>query len=141
MACTVIDTELHRSYIVSSVAEKLGSEVVGEQIMIHLLFRGVKTKLRNQKACCVFIQSMDGSYKCHFVALQEKVICHNILNMNDSSWTEELKRNDISLSNAGNNNNNEIITLLIRADIASKLFTGRILQLNYGVIALEKRLG
>lgn len=139
IARAVIDTASHRSYILSSIAEKLGCEIVGEQTMVHLLFGGIKTKPRNQKASRVNVHNLDGSYEYNFIALQEDIICLDIPSTCSGPWTEELARNNIKLSDT--EENDASIVVLIEADNAGKLFTGKIHQLSHGVTAMETRLG
>lgn len=47
IARAIIDTTSHRSYVLGAIAEELDCEIVGEQMMVHLLFGGTKTKPQN----------------------------------------------------------------------------------------------
>jgi len=107
--------------------------------MIHLLFGGAKTEPQNRKACLIYVNSLDGSYKSNFIAFLEDVICQDIPCMSSSPWIKELEENNINLSDNGEKQ--EAITLLIGADIAGKLFTGNVLQLSRDVTAIETKLG
>lgn len=70
----IIDTVSHRSYILGKTAESLGYETLDEQTMVHLLFGGTETKPQNHKACRIYVDSLDGKYRCNFVAFQENII-------------------------------------------------------------------
>lgn len=137
----VIDTTSHKSFVLGQTAEELGYNAVGEQTMVHLLFGGVKTKPQSHKACRVFVDHIDGSYKCNFIAFQQDVICHNIPKTNYGSYTQNgniLNKNKVQICDIGEE---KPITLLIGADVAGKLFTGRILQLDDGMTTIETKLG
>ncbi|XP_025155125.1 uncharacterized protein LOC112588673 [Harpegnathos saltator] len=114
----VIDTGSHKSYILGQVAEELGYDIVGEQTMVHLLFGGIKTKPQNHKACWVYVDCLDGSYQCNFIAFKEEVICRNPPKTNSAPWADILKKNHIRLCDTGEGK--EPITLLIGADVAGK---------------------
>ncbi|XP_025154441.1 uncharacterized protein LOC112588490 [Harpegnathos saltator] len=135
----VIDTGSHKSYILGQVAEELGYDIVGEQTMVHLLFGGIKTKPQNHKACRVYVDCLDGSYQCNFIAFKEEVICRNPPKTNSAPWADILKKNHIRLCDTGEGE--ESITLLIGADVAGRLFNEKIIQLDNGVTAIETKLG
>ena len=50
-----------------------------------------------------------------------------------------LEKKNIRLSDIGERQ--ESISLLIGADVVGKIFTGKVLQINQGIIALETKLG
>ncbi|KYN14540.1 hypothetical protein ALC57_13237, partial [Trachymyrmex cornetzi] len=66
----VFDTGSHRSYIVDHYAEKMKFEVVGEQLIVHMLFGGSRSRPLSHREYRVHIKSMDGSYSCDFIALK-----------------------------------------------------------------------
>lgn len=135
----VVDTGSHRSYILGQAAKELGFENAGEQTMVHLLFGGVKTKPQKHKACRIYVDHLDGSYKCNFIAFQQDVICHNVPKANYRPWADVLKKKNVQLCDNGEGN--EPITVLLGADVAGKLFTGKVLQLDNGATAIETKLG
>lgn len=135
----VIDTGSHRSYILSKTADELGFETVGQQTMVHLLFGGAKTKPRDHRAFQIFISNLDYSYTCNFVAFEQDVICHSVPEQVYGSWIKEFEDKGISLTDL--NKDNEVITLLIGADVAGQLLTGKIEQVDCGATAMETKLG
>jgi len=135
----IIDTGSHRSYILKRLARDLGYEAEGEQTMVHLLFGGTKTKSQRHKRYRIHIGNLEGTYKCDFVALQQDTICQDVPNISTGLWTEVLKEKNVHLSDTGESR--ESISLLIGADVAGKLFTGKITQLNQGATAIETKLG
>ncbi|XP_011689297.1 PREDICTED: uncharacterized protein LOC105450891 [Wasmannia auropunctata] len=54
-------------------------------------------------------------------------------------WMDVLKGKDVHLSDTGEDK--EPISLLIGADVAGKIFTGNVLQINQGITALETKFG
>ena len=135
----IIDTGSHRSYILKRLARDLGYEAEGEQTMVHLLFGGTKTKPQKHKSYRIHIGNLEGTYKCDFIALQQDTICQDVPNIGTGLWTEALKEKNVHLSDTGESR--ESISLLIGADVAGKLFTGKIIQLNQGATAIETKLG
>ncbi|XP_011060729.1 PREDICTED: uncharacterized protein LOC105149775 [Acromyrmex echinatior] len=106
--------------------------------MVHLLFGGTKTKPQRHKTCRIYIGNLDGTYKCDFVALQQNIICQNAPCKIDDTWMDIFEKKDIRLSDTGERQ--ESISLLIGADVAGKIFTGKVLQINQGITALEIKL-
>lgn len=135
----VIDTGSHRSYVLEKVAKNLGYEIESEQTMIHLLFGGAKTKPQKHKACRIYIGNVDGTYRCDFIALQQDIICSGTSSINSNRWTDMLKEKNVYLTDSGKSN--ESISLLIGVDVAGKIFTGKVEQINQGITALETKLG
>ena len=135
----IIDTGSHRSYVLEKVARELGYETESEQTMVHLLFGGTKTKPQRHKTCRIYIGNLDGTYKCDFVALQQNIICQDAPCNIDDTWMNVLEKKNIRLSDTGERQ--ESISLLIGADVAGKIVTGKILQINQGITALETKLG
>ncbi|KYN07072.1 hypothetical protein ALC62_01968 [Cyphomyrmex costatus] len=138
-ARAVIDTGSHKSYILNRAAEELDYKTVGEQTMVHLLFGGARTKPQNRKACRIYLEHLDGSYKCDFIVFQQEVICHSTPKSNNKPWKEALRQNKVQLSDDGEGD--EPITVLIGVDIAGRLFTGKLLQLDNNITAIETKLG
>jgi len=138
-ARAVIDTGSHKSYILNRAARELDYETVGEQTMVHLLFGGARTKPQNHQACRIYLEHPNGSYKCNLIAFRQEVICHNTPKSSYKPWKDALRKNKVKLSD--NREGDEPITVLIGADDAGRLFTGKILQLDDNVIAIETKLG
>ncbi|XP_012232191.2 uncharacterized protein [Linepithema humile] len=134
----VIDTGSHRSYVLEKVIKNLGYETVSEQTMIHLLFEGAKTKPQKHKTCRIYVGNLDGTYTCDFVALEQDIICQDIPSVSSSPWIDMLKEKNLFLSDT--DGNRESVSLLIGADVAGKIITGRILQISQGITALKTKL-
>ncbi|KMQ85547.1 retrotransposon domain containing protein [Lasius niger] len=70
---------------------------------------------------------------------EEDVICRDISGMNKGSWMKVLEENNVRLSDI--EEGKEPITLLIGADVAGRILTGKILQTDRNVTAMETKLG
>lgn len=135
----LIDPGAHRSYVLGSVAEQVNLRVVGQQKMVHLLFGGVKTEPRVHYQYEVTICSLDGSRECCLKAFHQDEICKNLPVVPMGDWIHTLKSRNILLSDVGRSQ--EPIALLLGADVAGRLYTGKIEQLVEGPTALETKLG
>jgi len=107
--------------------------------MVHLLFGGTRTKPQNHQACRIYLDHPNGSYKCNFIAFRQEVICHSTPKSSYKPWKNVLRENKVQLSDNGEGDKS--ITVLIGADVAGRLFTGKILQLDDYVTAIETKLG
>ena len=135
----VLDIGSHRLYVLSRTAKELGYKEVGKQNIIHLLFGGEKTEPQEHKGYCIRLSSLNDSYACNFVALDQETICHSISGITRGPWIQELAQKGIQLTDVGRKN--EPISILIGADIVGKLLTGRLQNLECGATAIETRLG
>ncbi|XP_018395064.1 PREDICTED: uncharacterized protein LOC108773670 [Cyphomyrmex costatus] len=135
----IIDTGSHRSYITDYYAEKMEFEIMGEQLIVHMLFGGAKSSPSTHKGYRVYVKSLDESYSCDFIALNQKSICEKVPSVSKGPWLQELQQDGIKITDI--NTRNESIGILIGADIAGKLLTGRRKVLKSGIIAFETLLG
>ncbi|XP_018403027.1 PREDICTED: uncharacterized protein LOC108779953 [Cyphomyrmex costatus] len=135
----VFDTGSHRSYVLDCYAKKLDFQIIVEQEVVHMLFGGAKSKPRMHKGYKISVKSLDNSYSCNFVALDQDVICRNVPSVKKGPWIQELQQQGIKLTDV--DNRDEPIVVLIGADICGKLITGRKKELKCGVIAFETLLG
>ncbi|XP_077282543.1 uncharacterized protein LOC143908669 [Temnothorax americanus] len=135
----VVDSGSHHSYISADVTAKMQFKETGNRTMIHSLFGGVSTQPLDHKRYLVCLRSLDGGYACNFNAFEQNKICVNIPRVTGGSWIKELSRKSINLTDA---NHDEVpISLLIGADVAGKLLTGRIVQLDNGVTVVDTKFG
>lgn len=145
----IIDPGSHRSYIRSDVAKSLKYESLGKKSVSHALFGDVNSKSKKHDIYLIHMKSLDGKYARNFQVMNEDIIiCNDIPKIAKAPWIEELKRkefksNNISLTDLESNkdDSNKIIDLLIGADVADKLFTGKKYDLSNQLSAFETRLG
>jgi len=72
-------------------------KIVGEQKVVHMLFGGKKLKPQIHKDYRISMKSLDDSYGCNFVALNQKIICQNVLSISKKLW-QELQQEGIQLT-------------------------------------------
>ncbi|XP_015120370.1 uncharacterized protein LOC107043389 [Diachasma alloeum] len=135
----IIDTGSHRSYVLATIAESMKYEVLEQKTMIHSLFGGSRTQPQQHNTYKVRLKSIDDTFACNFVAYDQEIICHNIPKVSNGLWVEELRRKSVKLSDVGEGP--LPIALLIGADVAGKLYTGDVLNLQSGLTAVGTRLG
>lgn len=143
----LIDTGSQRSYISKYAASVMGYEKLREEEIIHSLFGGTET-LVNHKRYLIRTCSTDRKYFCRFEVLDQEKICSHIARIEFRSFMKEVKANNIYLTDMTHVCDNLLyedspleIHILIGADIAGKLFTGKIKQLKCGLVCMETLLG
>ncbi|XP_011698795.1 PREDICTED: uncharacterized protein LOC105456446 [Wasmannia auropunctata] len=135
----VIDTASQRSYIRTEVAKELGYASRGELEVTHSLFGGAKSEVEKHNMFLIRMRSLDGSYACNFSAMNQDIICGTISGIKIDTWVNELRDKNINLTDIGGGINP--IDVLIGADIAGKLMTGRKYNLKNGLTAFETLVG
>lgn len=135
----IIDTASQRSYIRSDLAKELSYKPIGRQEVTHSLFGGVKSKSEKHDVFVMRARDLDNTYKCNFKVMSQKTICDTVPKIKYDTWFEELRGNNINLSDI--NGESENIDVLIGADVAGKLLTGKKYSLKCGLTAFETRLG
>ncbi|GFU83202.1 integrase catalytic domain-containing protein [Trichonephila clavipes] len=138
-ARAIIDTGSQKSYILRSTAEELGFNLQREEEFRHSLFGGTKTRMYKHKCYKIYLNSLDGNYICKLDALDHDVICNDISSAKNGSWIHELKAKNIFLTDIQENTGP--IEVLLGADVAGKLITGRREELKTGLVSLETKLG
>ena len=134
-----IDTGSQNSYILKNVADQLGYQPLGKQNFIHLLFGGDKSKVTTHTKYTIRVGDLDGKYWCNFQVLDQDIICADVPTVMQGSWLEELANEEIKLSDVCSKE--KTASVLIGADVAGKLLTGRIHTLKSGLTAVETHLG
>ncbi|GIY83881.1 hypothetical protein CDAR_224041 [Caerostris darwini] len=117
-------------------------EPITAEDMIHNLFGGVESKQKHH-LYKVYASSFQKDYHCSFEAYDQETICIDIPTAISGPWTKEIEKKGIFLSDkeACLDDSASSVHLLIGADIASKLFTGKIVNLSCGLVAMETLLG
>ncbi|KAF8772035.1 hypothetical protein HNY73_019382 [Argiope bruennichi] len=91
----------------------------------------------------IFVSDFNKNYHCTFNAFDQEKICAEICQIPTGFWSKELEDNGIHLTDQEclPSCSSSTIHLLIGADIAGKLMTGKILNLTCGLTATETLLG
>ncbi|KAF2889737.1 hypothetical protein ILUMI_16436, partial [Ignelater luminosus] len=124
-----------RSHILASTALDLGCTSKDKERIIHSLFGGAET-MQNHN-CYHMIVSKD-DYYCNVKVLDQPSICNAVSHIFYGPWINELEEVGIRLSDTSGS---DPIELLIGADFAGKLYTGRRHILKNGLVAVETTLG
>lgn len=99
----------------------------------------MKTNKETHARYKVKISSLDGDFSKILNLLEQQKICGSVTSLQIGPWLEELEQEDIHLSDIGKKDLK--IEVLIGADIAGTLLTGRVRKLNNGLTAVESLLG
>ncbi|XP_055950873.1 uncharacterized protein LOC129984959 [Argiope bruennichi] len=135
----LIDTGSQRSYILKGTAEEIGCHSNGTETLIHALFGGATTKRETHKRYEVSLSSLYGNYSRRLNLLEQLKICGPVTSLQPGPWIEEMKQKGITISDVGRKDLK--IEILIGADVAGALLTGKVHKLENGLVAVESLLG
>ncbi|XP_055942529.1 uncharacterized protein LOC129972416 [Argiope bruennichi] len=138
----LIDTGSQKSYITKEAAKKMKYPALKETTLIHTLFGGMQNPHKHSEYK-IFVSDFNKNYHCTFNAFDQEKICAEICQIPTGFWSKELEDNGIHLTDQEclPSCSSSTIHLLIGADIAGKLMTGKILNLTCGLTATETLLG
>lgn len=134
----LIDTGSQRSYILSSTAKEMECKPMTKELIQHALFGGTTTNFLDHNVYSVCLTNIDNSFQFKFDALDQPKICGKITPIPAGPWIEELAAENISLCDYGSSSDIEI---LLGSDVVGGLYTGNIVKLNSGLVAMETKLG
>lgn len=139
----IYDSGSMKSYISEDIVEFMNFVPIGETKIRQSLFGGVETPESIRKNYLIELGNVDNSYKCKLEVLSEKRICSDIKRIPSGQWLNELKFHKIKINDLENNKYkvNDEIKLLIGADMAGRLLTGKIVNLKSGITAIQTKLG
>lgn len=135
----LIDSGSGRSYITVQAAERFGFNAMGMIEMAHTLFGGQVTGVKKHSVYVVDVSNIETGFSMKFKLYEVEKICGHIQPMLKGPWLEELAEQNIHLSDQLETSCP--IHLLFGADTASKLYTGRIFETEYGPVAFETKFG
>jgi len=78
---------------------------------------------------------LSNNYDCSFEAIDEENICGSIPRLHRGPWMQEFAKLDVNLTDVGSSC--PVIEMLIGADVAEKLLTGKLHKLSCGLVAVE----
>ena len=133
----IIDTGSQKSYITEAAATEMEYLPIREENMIHSLFGGGQTAICSHKCYRIRLANFDNSYACNFEALDQPIICKNISCIKEGPWLPEIQQLGIQITDKIEGP----IEVLIGADVAGKLLTGRRHLLTCNLVAVETLLG
>ncbi|XP_054720734.1 uncharacterized protein LOC129230361 [Uloborus diversus] len=133
------DSGSQSSYVSQKVLSELKATPLREETVIHSLFGGRETNPKRHKIFTVEVRGLKRSFACSFEALSERKICSFIPKVSNPYILNELKKKNIEVSDSLCKMKE--IDLLIGADVLGKLLTGRSVDLESGLTAVEMKLG
>ncbi|GIX79306.1 DUF1758 domain-containing protein [Caerostris extrusa] len=83
----------------------MGYISVREETVNHSLFGGVISEKYKHQCYRIRLADLNESFRCNFEALDQTVICGNIIPVSSGSWLEQLHNMKISLTDLGENRN------------------------------------
>ncbi|KAJ8968554.1 hypothetical protein NQ317_001752 [Molorchus minor] len=131
----LVDTGSQRSYILKSTVLDLGLEHKRVEKIVHCLFGGSKSTNSHR---CYDVTMVNGKYTNTFEVLDQPYICNEVTSVFYGPWMHELSRLKINVSDYDNHGP---IELLLGADVAGLLYTGRHHNLQCGLVAIETWVG
>lgn len=135
----IIDTGSHQSYITTKAAKFLGLKEFATYETAHSLFGGVITSQVKHGLYKTIIADPSTSYQQEVYLLDQAKICGPIPPVQDGPWIQEFHSQGIKLSDFNSGLDN--IDVLLGADIASTLFTGKQYPTKNGPVAFQTHLG
>ncbi|GBM33545.1 hypothetical protein AVEN_197304-1 [Araneus ventricosus] len=135
----LFDTGDQRSFIRKYIADKLGLKPVDQEMLIHRLFGGSKTKQESHNVYSITLQSLCSNFKHNISVLDVKKICGDIPPVHNPNINPILKRKNVHLSDIGEDTPE--IGLLIGADYLGALLTGTIEPIDNNLVAIKTKLG
>ncbi|CAL8130362.1 unnamed protein product [Orchesella dallaii] len=138
-ATALVDTGSHKSYILKPLAERVGLKRVGSEEVVHSLFGGTQTAPVTHVRYKIFMSDLDDKCTANFDVSDTSQISGKINMVPRGPWLRELEEKGIRISDVGEESTE--IEVLIGADVAAKLLTGNMYQLQCGPVAIETRLG
>ncbi|XP_054713458.1 uncharacterized protein LOC129222922 [Uloborus diversus] len=138
----LIDSGSQRSYLSKRVAEEMQYDRLKEEKVIHNLFGG-KEHIEKHYRHRVLVSSINKEYHCNFEVLDQEKICSKIPTLKLDPCAQELNERNIILTDQliPKETESKDIDLLIGADVAGKLLTGKVIVLPCGLVAVGTHLG
>ncbi|GBL54168.1 hypothetical protein AVEN_92-1, partial [Araneus ventricosus] len=133
------DSGSQKSYIRKEIASVLGLAPLRQQLLSHALFGGERINEELHNVYKIELGSLDGNFNCNFDVVDQDIICNDVPSVSYGPWIDELKSMNIQMFDIEDNLGP--IDVLIGADVAGRLFTGKRRVLSSGLVALESYLG
>ncbi len=136
----LMDNGSQRSYILKSTAKELSLESKGERETTHLTFGGGKhTKYHYHYD--IELVDMDSKFSRKVSVDDETSICSHVPEASSGKWILELKRKGVILNDQKYQHSNQTVEVLLGNDVYGRLLTGKKVDLNCGITALETVFG
>ncbi|GBN38796.1 hypothetical protein AVEN_75281-1 [Araneus ventricosus] len=133
------DSGSQKSYIRKEIASVLGLAPLRQQLLSHALFGEERINEELHNVYKIELGSLDGNFNCNFDVVDKDIICNDVPSVSYGPWIDELKSMNIQMFDIEANLGP--IDVLIGADVAGRLFTGKRRVLSSGLLAMESYLG
>ncbi|GBO11370.1 hypothetical protein AVEN_250370-1 [Araneus ventricosus] len=132
-----------KSYISSDIAQSMNYEPISTVNLKQSLFGAIETDEVSYKNYVIELSNVDNSYNCKLEVLGQNRICSEIKQTPSGPWLKEFKMHGIKLTDFENSTLkvDKEIKLLICADVAGELFTGKFIPLKSNLTTVHIRLG
>ncbi|GFU25975.1 integrase catalytic domain-containing protein [Trichonephila clavipes] len=90
---------------------------------VAALFGGERIKEKVHNVLKIELGSLDESFNCNFDIVDQDIICNDVPSVSYGPWIEELRSMIIQMFDIENNSGP--IDILVGADVAGRLFTGK----------------
>lgn len=135
----LVDPGSQQSYILDSTATQIGYKPFRKDKIQHALFGGAVTNVLEHNVYKILVSDVNDSNEYSFDVYGQSKICSPISCVPPGPWIEELKQENIHLSDMKYPTTD--IEILVGSDVAGKLYTGKRFELSCGLVALETLLG
>ncbi|GFR00879.1 integrase catalytic domain-containing protein [Trichonephila clavata] len=129
------DSGSQKSYIRKEMVSALGLAPLRQQHLSFALFGGERIKEKFHNVYKIELRSLDESFNCNFDVVDQDIICNDVPSVSCGSWIKELQSINIQMFDIENNSGP--INILVGADVAGRLFTGKRRVLSSGLVAME----
>ncbi|KAJ8892412.1 hypothetical protein PR048_004992 [Dryococelus australis] len=137
-ARTLIYSGSQCAYISDNLVKEIEYLPLREESILHSLFGGSSIGLTKHKCFQVQLVSLNHDNTRYFETLKQKIIAATIPSVTvDCTMVDELHNHTIQLAK----DSDSLVELLMGADIADKLWTGRRNVLSLGLIVMETVFG
>ncbi|GBM03703.1 hypothetical protein AVEN_134929-1 [Araneus ventricosus] len=133
------DSGSQKSHIRKEIASVLGLAPLRQQLLSHALFGGERINEELHNVYKIELGSLDGNFNCNFYVVDQDIICNDVPSVSYGPWIHELKSMNIQMFDIEDNLGPTDV--LIGADVAGRLFTGKRRVLCSGLVTLESYLG
>ncbi|GFX79702.1 integrase catalytic domain-containing protein [Trichonephila clavipes] len=133
------DSGSPKSYIRKEMVSALVLAPLRQQHLSRALFGGERIKEEVHNVHKIELGSLDGSFNSNFDVVDQDIICNDVPSVSYGPWIKELQSMNIQMFDIENNSGP--IDILVGADAAGRLFTGKRRVLSSGLVAMETYLG
>jgi len=134
----LLDPGAQRSYIKKKTTDELSLTAEGDVKLNHFLFGG-RSEIKDHKQYHILVEGQHQVGGRVLEVLDQKSICGSIPRMHKGRWMQELKEKSVWVADLGEDVPE--IELLIGSDYYGSILTGKKVELQNGLVAIETVFG